>query len=251
MGRRREHDETTAAALLDAAERAIAEDGVDGLSLREVARDADTTTRAIYTLFGSKDGLLGALGVRALQPPAARGRGAAENRSVRRTTSSRRRSSSAASHSSTLRSSRSRSTAATRRISPRFRAARMNALALLHERFEPLAGADLLGGRTVPEAAMQFKPCAKASLGPSCAATHSRPTPSASGATPSTPSSPASPLPLPAARSARAVRASGRIRRVDGVVTELATSATSLRRVSLNQAVLADDAGRSQASLRL
>ena len=65
MGRRREHDENTAAALLDAAERAIAEDGVDTLSLREVARDAGTTTRAIYSLFGSKDGLLGRLAVRA------------------------------------------------------------------------------------------------------------------------------------------------------------------------------------------
>src|SRR6266511_2738179 len=65
MGRRREHDERTAAALLDAAERTIAEAGLDALSLREVARDAGTTTRAIYSLFGSKDGLLGALGVRA------------------------------------------------------------------------------------------------------------------------------------------------------------------------------------------
>ena len=65
MGRRREHDEKTAAALLDAAERIVAEQGIDALSLREVARDAGTTTRAIYSLFGSKDGLLGALGVRA------------------------------------------------------------------------------------------------------------------------------------------------------------------------------------------
>src|SRR4051794_20864639 len=65
MGRRREHDETTAATLLDAAERTIAAEGVDALSVREVARGAGTTTRAIYSLFGSKEGLLGALGVRA------------------------------------------------------------------------------------------------------------------------------------------------------------------------------------------
>jgi len=32
----------------------------------------------------------------------------------------------------------------------------MDALAVLHKRFEPLADADLLGGRSVPEAAMQF-----------------------------------------------------------------------------------------------
>src|SRR5215218_10806303 len=65
MGRRREHDESIAVALLDAAERTIAERGVDALSLRDIARDAGTTTRAIYSLFGSKDALLGALGVRA------------------------------------------------------------------------------------------------------------------------------------------------------------------------------------------
>ena len=65
MGRPREHDDKTAAALLDAAERTIAEDGLDALALREVARAAGTTTRAVYSLFGSKDGLLVALGVRA------------------------------------------------------------------------------------------------------------------------------------------------------------------------------------------
>src|SRR3954452_7503778 len=65
VGRRREHDDKTAAALLDAAERTIADGGVDALSLREVAHDAGTTTRAVYSLFGSKDALLGALGVRA------------------------------------------------------------------------------------------------------------------------------------------------------------------------------------------
>ena len=65
MGRRKQHNEQTAAALLDVAERAVALEGVDALSLRNVARDAGTTTRAVYTLFGSKDALLGALGVRA------------------------------------------------------------------------------------------------------------------------------------------------------------------------------------------
>jgi hypothetical protein len=43
-------------------------------------------------------------------------------------------------------------------ISPRFRSARLDALAVLHKRFEPLADADLLGGRSVPEAATQFGP---------------------------------------------------------------------------------------------
>ena len=65
MGRPREHDEETRAALLSAAERLIEEHGVDGLSLRTLADAADTTTRAIYSLFGSKDGLLVALATQA------------------------------------------------------------------------------------------------------------------------------------------------------------------------------------------
>jgi AcrR family transcriptional regulator len=65
MGRPREHDERTAAALLDAAERIIDSSGPDALSVRGVAEAVGTTTRAVYSLFGSKDGLLVALGVRA------------------------------------------------------------------------------------------------------------------------------------------------------------------------------------------
>ena len=62
VGRRREHDDKTGEALLDAAERTIADEGVDALSLRKVASDAGTTTRAINTLFESKNGLVAALG---------------------------------------------------------------------------------------------------------------------------------------------------------------------------------------------
>lgn len=58
MGRPREHDEHTRAALLAAAERIVAEGGPTALSVRAVAQDAGTTTRAVYSLFGSKDGLL-------------------------------------------------------------------------------------------------------------------------------------------------------------------------------------------------
>jgi AcrR family transcriptional regulator len=58
MGRPREHDEETRAALLAAAERLLAEGGPAALSVRAVADAAGTTTRAVYTLFGSKDGLL-------------------------------------------------------------------------------------------------------------------------------------------------------------------------------------------------
>lgn len=58
MGRPREHDERTRAALLAAAEQIVADGGPAALSVRAVADAAGTTTRAVYSLFGSKDGLL-------------------------------------------------------------------------------------------------------------------------------------------------------------------------------------------------
>jgi AcrR family transcriptional regulator len=61
MGRPREHDHRTAATLLTAAERAIRGAGLEALSVRGIAEQAQTTTRAVYSLFGSKDGLVAAL----------------------------------------------------------------------------------------------------------------------------------------------------------------------------------------------
>lgn len=61
MGRPREHDEATRATLRAAAERLVAAGGADALSVRSVADEAGTTTRAVYSLFGSKDGLVAAL----------------------------------------------------------------------------------------------------------------------------------------------------------------------------------------------
>lgn len=58
MGRPRRHNEETRAALLAAAEQIVAERGPAALSVRAVAEGAETTTRAVYSLFGSKDGLL-------------------------------------------------------------------------------------------------------------------------------------------------------------------------------------------------
>jgi len=63
MGRPREHDERTAAALLAAAERAVESGGAEALAVRGIAREVGTTTRAVYSLFGSRDGLIAALGV--------------------------------------------------------------------------------------------------------------------------------------------------------------------------------------------
>ena len=58
MGRPREHNDETRTALRDAAERLLTAGGPAALSVRAVAEEAGTTTRAVYSLFGSKDGLL-------------------------------------------------------------------------------------------------------------------------------------------------------------------------------------------------
>ena len=58
MGRPREHGDETRAALRAAAERLVANGGPHALSVRAVAAEAGTSTRAVYSLFGSKDGLL-------------------------------------------------------------------------------------------------------------------------------------------------------------------------------------------------
>ena len=58
MGRRPEHDDDTRTALRAAAERLVADGGPAALSVRAVAAEAGTTTRAVYSLFGSKEGLV-------------------------------------------------------------------------------------------------------------------------------------------------------------------------------------------------
>lgn len=61
MGRPRIHDDATRAALLEAAGRLLAEHGPGALSLRRLAREVGASTQAIYSLFGSKDGLVRAM----------------------------------------------------------------------------------------------------------------------------------------------------------------------------------------------
>lgn len=78
MGRPKEHDETTAQALLDAAEKMIQAGGMSALTVRGVADQVGTATRAVYSLFGSRDGLLVALGVRAFEMLGAGVRGVPE-----------------------------------------------------------------------------------------------------------------------------------------------------------------------------
>ena len=58
MGRPRVHDEATRATLRAVAEQLVAEGGAPALSVRAVAKKAGTSTRAVYSLFGSKEGLL-------------------------------------------------------------------------------------------------------------------------------------------------------------------------------------------------
>ena len=65
MGRPRVHDEQTRAELLTTAERLVAEGGIEAVSVRAAATGAGTTTRAVYVLFGSKEGLVQALAQRA------------------------------------------------------------------------------------------------------------------------------------------------------------------------------------------
>src|SRR4051794_17905331 len=67
MGRPREHDAETAAALVDAAERVLQAQGLEALTVRRVATEVGTSTRAVYSLFGSKQGLVIALGQRAFE----------------------------------------------------------------------------------------------------------------------------------------------------------------------------------------
>jgi AcrR family transcriptional regulator len=61
MGRPKEHGNDTRAALLDAAAEILAAQGAAAVSVRKVAERAGTSTRAVYSLYGDKDGLLQAL----------------------------------------------------------------------------------------------------------------------------------------------------------------------------------------------
>src|SRR5436305_13979000 len=65
MGRPRRHDAETADRLLDAAESVLETGGPPALTVRRVAALTGTTTRAVYSVFGTKNGLVVALAVRA------------------------------------------------------------------------------------------------------------------------------------------------------------------------------------------
>src|SRR5690625_6894120 len=61
MARPRPHDAALRATLVELASAAVSEGGSQGLSLRRLAAAAGTTTAAVYTLFGGRDGLVRAV----------------------------------------------------------------------------------------------------------------------------------------------------------------------------------------------
>lgn len=67
MARPQVHDQDTADALVDAAARRLAAGGPAAVTVRRVADDVDVSTRAVYSLFGSRDDLLADLYRRGFQ----------------------------------------------------------------------------------------------------------------------------------------------------------------------------------------
>lgn len=61
MGRPKEHNDETKAAWLSTAGRILQKEGPAALSVRRLAAETGTSTRAIYSLFGNKEGFLSAM----------------------------------------------------------------------------------------------------------------------------------------------------------------------------------------------
>ena len=132
-------------------------DGLAALSVRRVAGEVGTTTRAVYSLFGSKDGLVVALGARAYDllgaavaalpvtaDPAADlvEAGLVFRRFARE-------------HPALFAVGVQRALPS-RELWEQFRGAASEALSVLHARLRALADRDGLGGRSPSEAAWQF-----------------------------------------------------------------------------------------------
>lgn len=61
MGRPKEHGAETKARLIAAAGELLSQEGPEALSIRRLADAVGTTTRAVYSVFGGKDGLISAM----------------------------------------------------------------------------------------------------------------------------------------------------------------------------------------------
>jgi AcrR family transcriptional regulator len=58
MGRPREHGSETRARLLRVAGEVLAREGAGAVAVRRVARESGTSSRAVYSLFGDREGLM-------------------------------------------------------------------------------------------------------------------------------------------------------------------------------------------------
>lgn len=153
------HNEETAEALLDAAERILEAEGLEALTVRGVADEVGTTTRAVYTSLGSKDALIVGLGVRGFALLAAKV--AALPRTddpaadlVTAAVSGFR--AWAMAHPALFQVTFQQRASAPPEVRARFEPARREALATLLERIRRLQESGGTGGRTVQEAAWQF-----------------------------------------------------------------------------------------------
>jgi AcrR family transcriptional regulator len=141
-----------------AAEQLVAEGGPDALSVREVATRAGTTTRAVYSVFGSKQGLLTALAQQAYEQLHATVAALPETDDPVADLLA------AGVHGFRpfVRDHPSLFRIAFQRVVPGLRpvveltAARERALAPLTARIQRVQDAGLLGGKTIREAAIQF-----------------------------------------------------------------------------------------------
>lgn len=153
------HGEETAEALLDAAERILEAEGLEALTVRRVAEEVGTTTRAVYTSLGSKDALITGLGVRGFallaaevaalpttDDPAADLIAAAVS-GFRNW---------ALAHPALFQVTFQQRATASPEVRLRFEPARKEALEVLLGLIRRLHGAGGIGGRTVQEAAWQF-----------------------------------------------------------------------------------------------
>lgn len=158
MGRPRLHDQLTAAALLDAAERIVTDEGPDALTVRRVAEAVGATTRSVYSTYGSKDALLAALGNRAFEMLGAAvrelpGTGDPVADLVRAATVGFR--GFALGHPGLFRVG-IQQTWLPAEVSSTMVPAAVRALTSLHERLAPVEAAGGLGRRTVAQAAVAF-----------------------------------------------------------------------------------------------
>lgn len=64
--RRRTASDQVSAALLSAAETVLDRDGIDAVTIRSVAQQAEVSPTSVYNRFGAKDGLIAALATRTL-----------------------------------------------------------------------------------------------------------------------------------------------------------------------------------------